>query len=42
MRPDAHTSFVIASALEQAAEKYGVRIHAFERSSGWGSARTRR
>jgi REP element-mobilizing transposase RayT len=29
MRPDAYTSFVIASALEQAAEKYGVRIHAF-------------
>jgi REP element-mobilizing transposase RayT len=29
MRPDAYTSFVIASALEQAARKYGVRIHAF-------------
>ncbi|MBX7193208.1 MAG: transposase [Sandaracinaceae bacterium] len=29
MRPDAYTSFVIASALAGAAEKYGVRIHAF-------------
>jgi REP element-mobilizing transposase RayT len=28
MRPDAYASFVVASALEQAAEKYGVRIHA--------------
>jgi REP element-mobilizing transposase RayT len=29
MRPDAYTSFVIACALEEAATKYGVRIHAF-------------
>jgi REP element-mobilizing transposase RayT len=29
MRPDAYTRFVIASALASAAEKYGVRIHAF-------------
>lgn len=29
MRPDAYTTYVIASALREAVEKYGVRVHAF-------------
>ena len=29
MRPDAYANYVVAVALEEAAEKYGVRIHAF-------------
>jgi REP element-mobilizing transposase RayT len=29
MRPDAYTTYVIACALQEAARKYGVRIHAF-------------